>query len=272
MPELPEVETVARELRQNILGRTLKSIDPLWGRSMDVRCDIPLENQSVKSIARKGKYLIVSFTRSFLVIHLRMTGQLLFYTQGLQKPHNHVRIIVTFTDGSQLHFRDMRKFGRFYHVIDPDEIIKNIGMDALDMQMNLHTFRTLLSNSRMNLKAFLLSQYYISGLGNIYVDESLFRSHLHPSDIAASLSKGQSELLFNSIRTVLNEAVENMGSTISDYRDTYGNAGNNQNFFRVYGRVGNPCVECGTMVKKMRFAGRGTYYCPSCQKPEKVKK
>jgi formamidopyrimidine-DNA glycosylase len=265
MPELPEVETVAQELRDNVLGRRIKSVTAIWNRSFDNQCETALAGQSIERIDRKGKYLILNLERTFLIIHLRMTGQLLFYPGKVDAAEDHVRIIMQFVDQTELHFKDMRKFGRFYHVSDIQGILNNVGIDALDRQLGLPMFRKVLRNSKMNIKAFLLSQKYISGLGNIYVDESLFLSRLHPSTMVSDLTPSESKRLFENIVFVLKQAVRNMGSTISDYRDMYGNRGNNQKFFRVYGRAGDPCPVCGTQIKKIKFAGRGTHFCPSCQ-------
>ena len=266
MPELPEVETVARELRDTIAGRRIGSLHALWEKSFDNRCGIPLEGQQIASVERKGKYLIINLEHTFLIVHLRMTGQLLYFAEGSGNIGKHVRIRILFEDQSELLFKDMRKFGRIYHVCDKEEILREVGVDALNPELDKNYFKALLKKSNMNLKAFLLSQKYISGLGNIYVDESLFRARLHPGSIASGLSESKYDLLFDTIRHVLKIAVRNMGSTISDYRDTYGNAGNNQKFFKVYGRTGLPCYVCGMPVEKIRLAGRGTHFCPSCQK------
>jgi len=265
MPELPEVETVASELRSQIINKKLKQISVFWDRTFEDYCSEILEGQSIKYIGRKGKYLILNLDHTQLVIHLRMTGQLLFYDQAPDQENKHLRFKFHFTDQSELHFVDTRKFGRIYHIQNTEEFLGHVGMDALDSRMNKERFKILLNSSKMNIKAFLLNQKSISGLGNIYVDEALFRTGLHPSTKVASLSDSKKEELFDHVSHILIDAIKNMGSTISDYRDSYGNEGNNQRFLKVYGRGGEPCVTCGTAITKIRFAGRGTYYCPQCQ-------
>ena len=267
MPELPEVETVVRELRGFIQNKTLLKILPVWKRSYDNRSDLSLNKQKINSIFRQGKYIIIRLDLTFLVIHLRMTGQLLFYKSHTAEKHDpYTRVKIYFEDNSLLHFKDIRKFGRIYHVEAPEKLIAHVGIDALDPVMTNSYFSDMLEKSQMNIKAFLMNQKYISGLGNIYIDESLFRTRIHPSRKASSISKRKANELYINIRDVLLHAIENMGSTISDYRDMNGAEGKNQNFFNVYDQEGKPCIKCGTKIKKIRFAGRGTHFCPKCQR------
>jgi len=270
MPELPEVETVAGELRSQIIGKNIKSISIYWDRTFEDHINLPLVEQTIWKIDRKGKYLILFLNRGNLIIHLRMTGQLLYFDRPPDDEDQHIRFKFIFQDASELHFVDTRKFGRIYYVPDSEQFLDHVGMDALDSRMNLTNFKSLLVRSNMNIKAFLLNQKAISGLGNIYVDEALFRTGLHPSAIVSKLSGVRVKKLYLNIISILNEAIKNMGSTISDYRDSYGNTGNNQQFLRVYGREGEPCVICTTPIIKIRFAGRGTYFCPKCQKNSRI--
>ncbi len=265
MPELPEVETVAGELRSLITGKVIDDVRPFWDKSFQNKSQRPLTGQRIESIGRKGKYLIFRLSNTFLIIHLRMTGQLIYQTNTNNMSENHVRAKIYFDDGSSLNFKDMRKFGRIYHVDHDESFLEKVGCDALDPKMDVSTFTKLLTLSRMSIKAFLLSQKYISGLGNIYVDESLFRAGIHPAVSAAEISAQSAGELFLVLQQVLRSAVKNMGTTISDYRDAFGNSGNNQRFLKVYGRQGLPCNVCGTPVKKIKLAGRGTHFCPMCQ-------
>lgn len=266
MPELPEVETVARELRKLIIDKQIEGIETAWNRSFDNRCAIEVAKQKINSVQRKGKYLIIELTRSFLIVHLRMTGQLLYKSAGQTIDSiDHIRVIIKFKQGMLL-FKDVRKFGRIYHVSNAVAFLDHIGTDALDTAVTKEHFYKLLKPSRMNIKAFLLSQKYISGMGNIYTDEALFLSAVHPAMISGNLSKKQADLLHDNMLSVLNNSIQNMGSTISDYRDPEGKKGLNQLYFNVYGREGLLCKTCSTPVAKIRLAGRGTHFCPQCQK------
>jgi len=264
MPELPEVETVVRELKPELSGKILTGIDVLWPKTFRAKSQTPLKGRCIKTVARKGKYIVFQLDRGALVVHLRMTGQLLFTINKKQSAH--VRAVFKLNNGLRLYFRDVRKFGRIDYVDNAQDILAAVGIDALNPDLDERNFFKILQKSRMNLKAFLLSQKFISGLGNIYVDESLFRAGLHPASIAEKIPLPEALRLFKEIRFVLNFAVEHMGSTISDYRDAFGNSGGAQKFFRVYQRNGQPCLVCGGEIKKIKFAGRGTHFCPNCQK------
>lgn len=267
MPELPEVEIVVRELRQTIPDKTISQLISHWHKTIQNLSNLNAENQRVTELSRTGKYIIIRLTNTCLVIHLRMTGQLLFMKKGqVTQQNKHIRAEIIFTDGSRLIFKDLRKFGRIYHVDNAESVTRDVGLDALSDNLNQSVFEKMLNKSKMNIKSFLLSQKYIAGLGNIYVDESLFRAGIHPATRAHYISNSQSAGLLKIIRDVLHSAINNMGSTISDYRDVNGNAGNNQHFFKVYGRAGQPCSNCAASIEKIKFAGRGTHFCPHCQK------
>lgn len=267
MPELPEVETVARELRKTILHKEILNIEALWSRSFQNLLDDNLSGQKIEKIDRRGKYLLLQLTNSYLVIHLRMTGQLLYFENPVNADlNNYIRVIISFRDECLLLFKDVRKFGRIYHVKEPDDLISHVGPDALSVVNSQKYFNECLNSSKMNIKAFLLSQKYISGIGNIYADEALFLSRLHPAKVSNKIRGAKAKSLYKSLNNVLTSAINNMGSTISDYRDPAGEKGKNQFYFKVYGRKGLPCTVCHTPIEKMHFAGRGTHYCPECQK------
>ncbi|NOX90438.1 MAG: bifunctional DNA-formamidopyrimidine glycosylase/DNA-(apurinic or apyrimidinic site) lyase [Calditrichaeota bacterium] len=270
MPELPEVETVIRELKPVITGKEIDSVTPVWFKTLVNRSERLLRGQRIEAVERIGKYIILRLSRSFLIIHLRMTGRLHFDPgnadlQVKEQGLNHLRLIVNFTDGSKLLFNDTRKFGRFYHVDDPHLVLQNVGDDALDPRLTAGRFYEMLKNRKIGVKAFLLSQRWIAGLGNIYADESLFRAGIHPERKCNTIDLVKAKELWDAVQFILRQAVENMGSTISDYRDAYGNPGKNQLYFKVYRRAGEPCFKCGTAIKKIRAAGRGTHFCPVCQ-------
>ncbi len=268
MPELPEVETVARELRAVLPGKKIRSLELYWEKTFEHQDAPPLPGQRFGTIGRQGKYLLLNLDKSVLVIHLRMTGQLLVRRSGQQARHSHDRVRFLLNDGLELIFRDSRKFGRIRHVLSAEPLLRKLGTDAMDQKLTAALFGSMLQKSAMNIKAFLLSQKYIAGLGNIYVDEALFLSALHPLTPAREVSGA--EPLFNNIRLVLQRSIDNMGSTISDYRNTKGNEGLNQRYFNVYGRQGLPCKKCGGPIEKIRVAGRGTHICPRCQQRGKT--
>ncbi len=266
MPELPEVEIVVRELREQVLDKTIKKIDVLWDKTYEQRCSLPVAGQVIKQIGRKGKYILLYMPDSVLVVHLRMTGQLLFMEKPENGPAKHIRAVLSFDDGSRLYFKDVRKFGRIYHVKNAGEAMPNVGEDAMSAQMDGLHFSKLLHGHSMGIKAFLLNQRFLAGVGNIYADESLFKAGIHPGRDTRSILADESMRLFKTLRETLQQAINNMGSTISDYRDTRGNEGTNQKYFNVYGRAGKQCKSCGSILEKTKMAGRGTHYCPNCQK------
>ncbi len=266
MPELPEVETVIRELRPLLFHRRITGYNVFWEKTCVNKTSEPLIGQTIGTLWRKGKYLIVPLERSSLVIHLRMTGQLLFVPATEAMKLKHVRIKFMFDNGTTLYYNDMRKFGRIYHVQEIDGLLSKVGIDAMDSAFTVDYFTQRLKQSRMNIKALLLSQRLVSGLGNIYVDESLFRAGIHPASIAGKIPAVKIRRLHEQIQFVLRFAVDHMGSTISDYRDAFGNVGETQKFFQVYQQQGKACIQCSRAIEKIRVAGRGTHFCPNCQK------
>lgn len=266
MPELPEVETVARELRDLIIGKEIKDVQAIWHKSFDNQSSVPLSGQVVKHIGRKGKYLSIRLNKSTLIIHLRMTGQVLYKSNSDDNSDTHIRAKILFADNTALYFKDTRKFGRIYHVDVTENILYKIGIDAVDPQLDVDLFRDMLAKTKLKIKSFLLAQDKIAGVGNIYADESLFRAGIHPASLTQKIPDKKVKCLLENIHEILNTAIENMGSTISDYRDSYGNTGNNQNYFNVYQRTDEPCVNCATPISKSKIAGRGTHFCLQCQK------
>ncbi len=267
MPELPEVETIVRELKSYLPGRKIKNVTVLWDKTFLNLSPVKIEDQSVQSLGRRGKYILIYLERSVLIVHLRMTGQLLFQQKGSGVIRaDHLRVAFNFQDGSALLFNDVRKFGRIYHLQNADEKLQKVGIDAVDPTLTASGFYRMLQSSKMNIKAFLLSQRFVAGMGNIYVDESLFRSKIHPASVSDKIKRSAAKRLFDEMQAVLSFAIEHMGSTISDYRDANGKVGNAQNFFYVYQQQGTPCVTCGNPIKKIKHAGRGTHFCETCQK------
>ncbi len=268
MPELPEVETVARELRLVLPGLKIESLTAIYPKSFENRAAQYSLTQTISEISRQGKYLIFRLDNTFLIAHLRMTGVFSFHT-GSESTGKYCRVLIRFTDHSQLQFLDTRKFGRIWHVAEISEITGQLGKDALDPYWTEKTFSTALNASRQGIKALLLGQSVISGLGNIYTDEILFASGIHPLSISATIPARKKIELFQNIHATLRFAIGQMGSTISDYRTVNGESGNFQNYFRVYAQTGKPCPQCARPIQRIRAAGRSTHYCPYCQKLSK---
>ena len=272
MPELPEVETVVRDLIPLLTSKTIGKVEvpgkklrrpwnPLWSQL--------LENQTIEKVARRGKWIIISLRSNLqLLIHLGMTGQLCVFNQNTPR-QSHVNLIFSLDRGEEeLRFRDIRRFGSadlFVSQLALNEFFESreLGPEPFDIPADY--WLTTLAKSSRNLKAFLLDQKNITGVGNIYADESLFKSGLNPSRKAESLSKKEALMLAKCIGEVLSSAIENRGSTIMNYVGGSGLMGGYQDEFQAYGRTGEPCRKCGQPIKKIVLAGRSTHFCPICQ-------
>lgn len=298
MPELPEVETVRRSLSPRLIGST---IEELQVRSADVIGWPELEgfrrqlvgNRFVAA-GRRGKYLLLQLSHHVLVVHLRMTGRLVLVDEDTPEfPHTHV--IMNLDGRRQLRFSDVRRFGRLY--LYPTESLPvgllrdsgltvpvtggvhhaansrplgttglfQLGPEPLGPEFSADYLAGRLTGRRAPIKAILLDQRIVAGLGNIYVDEALFRARIHPATPAGNLSEEQVEALCVAVKDVLKAAIAAGGTTFSDYRDGRGATGKFQEQLRVFARGGAPCHRCGTAVVKTRLAGRGTHFCPQCQ-------
>ena len=270
MPELPEVENLVRGLSSRILGLTI----------LDVRCHFPavvgpdpgcfaeaVRGHRVQELHRHGKYLFFLMDRDVVIaLHLRMTGQLLLVPRE-QTPDKHTHLELLLSDRSQkLVFRDVRKFGRLKVLegsISRFVEEKKLGADALEI--STETLHGAFQKTSRIIKAVLLDQRILAGLGNIYTDEILFREGISPLREASSLSYEQTDSLRRTIRSVLRAAIRGRGTTISDYVDARGESGSFQDSLLVYSRAGLPCPRCGRQIVKTKVAGRGTYSCPNCQ-------
>lgn len=265
MPELPEVESVVRSL-QPLQGRFIETVHVCWDGVVDGltagQLSQRLTGRRFGSIGRIGKYILCAVeadghaTQQFLVIHLRMTGRL-YLAAAEAVPNTHTRLIIAVSNGRQLIFDDPRKFGRVSLVDDLGPLYGKLGPDALKLTED--EFRRRIAGHNRQLKTLLLEQSFIAGIGNIYADEILFRSGLHPLMNCSKLSAAQQERLYSALSSVLGEAVEAGGANIDGVFKAGG--------FRVavYGREGRPCVCCGTAICKIRVAQRGTHFCPACQ-------
>lgn len=274
MPELPEVETVARDLARQLEGHRIVAVERLdWPRMVEVPADpagfaAALAGRTIVAVGRRAKWLLLHLDADLtLALHLRMSGAV-YVPPADEAPDKHVHLIVRLDDGRALYFRDMRKFGRA-------RLLDAAGLAALDAAHGPEPLEEAftpavlaerLAGRSTRLKPLLLDQAVVAGLGNIYVDEALWLSRLHPERPAAGLGRKEVEALHAAIREVLTLSIARRGSTFRDYRTGYGEAGGNQAFFNVYARGGEPCPRCGGPISRTLLAQRGTHYCPSCQR------
>lgn len=273
MPELPEVETVRRRLEPALVGRRFERVeidDPRLTRPEDpAEVAAELTGERVEALERRGKYLVVRFESGrVLLIHLRMTGTLLHAAPGKPTDVPHRRAVVNLDDGSDVVYRDVRRFGTWL-LVEADELdsylAQRLGGEPLGRTFTTRTLAASLANRRAPVKAALLDQRTLAGLGNIYVDEALWRARIHPLRPARELDADEVRALREGIKRALEAGIKRQGATLRDYRQPDGSAGSMQNEFKVYGRLGEPCDRCGTLIEKTRVAGRGTWYCPACQ-------
>ncbi|MGA2504550.1 MAG: bifunctional DNA-formamidopyrimidine glycosylase/DNA-(apurinic or apyrimidinic site) lyase [Anaerolineales bacterium] len=270
MPELPEVETITRTLRPVLIGKTILSADLRWPRTLATPSPAAFKKrligQRIDSISRRAKFLDLHLSNAHLIIHLRMSGDLLVVLGGYH-PAKHDRLILQLSGDTSLIFTDPRKFGRVWLVKDTDEIFRDLGMEPLSDGFSPEWLYSALRNRQRQLKPLLLDQNFIAGLGNIYADEALFLAKLHPLTPSDSITKKQGNGLWRAIREVLEEGIRRNGASI----DWVYRGGDFQNHFRVYGRTGEPCQVCKTPIERITVGQRGTHFCPHCQVRAKPK-
>jgi formamidopyrimidine-DNA glycosylase len=271
MPELPEVETIRRQLAPHLEGRALARLDILdsrWCQPLAPEAVVDaVQGRRIERLRRRGKYLVFELDDDiFLLLHLRMTGTLLL---DPDPGTPYARVVFTLDDGHALRFCDPRRFGTGELAIGQEALedffAARLGLEPLGPELTGGRLRELARGRRAPIKAFLLDQRRIAGVGNIYADEALFRARIHPLRPAGSLTLQQCEALAEAVRYALTRGLDTGGATIDDFRHPDGVAGAFQNEFRIHLRRGEPCLECGATVIKMVAAGRGTYVCESCQ-------
>ncbi len=288
MPELPEVETVKRGLGQFLPGKQIAAVNFDWPKSFpNAKSDIEqfLIGASIIDVRRRAKVLLIDLdTEHTLVTHLKMTGQMVYRGSGEtfgaghpndslvgQLPDKSTRVTLSFNDGSQLFFNDFRKFGwmKLYPTVEVENIdfFQKVGPEPLAADFTqVQFYERFMKRPNTNIKAALLDQTVIAGVGNIYADESLWGAKIHPSTLVKNLSQAKFNKLYEELRYVLNLAIEKGGSTDRNYVNAEGKKGSYLSFARVFRREGLACPRCGTIIVKTRVAGRGTHLCPHCQK------
>jgi formamidopyrimidine-DNA glycosylase len=273
VPELPEVESVRRQLEPVLLGRRFDEVEIFDSRLVrpyePAEVAAELEGERVAALDRRGKYLVVRFESGrVLLIHLRMTGSLRHAPGGALQDDPHRRAVVRLDDGSDVAYRDVRRFGTWL-LLETGEagpyLDARVGVEPLETIFTAEHLGERLTRRRAPIKAALLDQRTVAGMGNIYVDEALWRSRIHPLRPAESLDRVELRRLRRAIRAALGHGIARRGSTLRDHALPDGGSGAMQDEFRVYGREGDPCDRCGTPIAKIRVAGRGTWFCPQCQ-------
>jgi formamidopyrimidine-DNA glycosylase len=273
MPELPEVETVRRTLEPSLVGKTIIKVEIVTGKIVKQpgleEFNTELQGREVAAVKRRGKYLLLELSgNKTLVVHLRMTGQFT-YCSSATKREKHTHLMFTLSDGQQLRYVDTRQFGEM-HLLPTEEYSSIRGLSALGPEplgegFYLQGFQQQLAGKKTKLKALLLDQSFLAGMGNIYVDEALFRAGVQPDRSANSLTAKEAGAVYTAVREVLAEGIEFRGTSIKDYVDGDGRSGSFQERLQVYGRAGATCKRCGDTLEKARVAGRTTVFCSRCQ-------
>jgi formamidopyrimidine-DNA glycosylase len=274
MPELPEVEHAARTLGEQVQGAVFDGrVDCTWLRTIDsvdpARLGADLAGLQIMGWRRRAKWIVLPLSDgTTLVAHLRMTGRFVVCDQH-EPALPQQRVAFGLRDGRDIRFLDQRKFGRIHHydAIQLAALDAAHGVEPFDEQLTMSRFYALMQRTSRAIKAVLLDQTVLAGVGNIYADEALWRAQIHPLTPANTLAPLQTEMLLNAVQLVLRQGIENGGSTLRDYRDSYGAKGTQQDNFQVYGRTGAPCFRCGAAIIKCVVAQRGTHLCPACQVP-----
>ena len=271
MPELPEVETVRRGLERLVQGKTIEKVRVRYAKMIGTGADafvLNLPGQTIEKIGRRGKYLVFYLTDWVFISHLRMEGKYLYYPDAVPE-RKHAHVFFDFTAGGTLVYEDVRKFGTM-ELLREDQLedyfaARKLGPEPTEEAFLLAPFAEALGRSKKPIKPYLLDQSLVVGLGNIYVDEVLWRAQIHPAKSASGLTRAEVQRLHQQIMAVLQLGIEKGGSTIRTYRNALGEDGTMQDFLQVYGKTGQPCARCGSEIEKIKLGGRGTHLCPHCQ-------
>ena len=278
MPELPEVETIRRDLDKEVVGKRIKTVEVTGMRSIRRHPNkkhfiAKLEGHKITGVERRGKYLLLRLEGGdLLVVHLGMSGQLLRTKGGKDPVDKHTHVVITFTQGGQLRFVDPRTFGELF-VTTPEDLeaqvpeLAHLGFDPVDDMMSWTRFGELLTVRKAKLKTLFLDQRFVAGIGNIYSDEILFAAGLRYDRSSETLSSQEVRRLYRAMIETLQEAIKHRGSSLSDeqYRDLFGEMGEYQNMHKVYDREGQACRRCRSTIVRVKFNGRSSFLCPQCQ-------
>lgn len=277
MPELPEVETVVRSLQPLLPGRTIQNLEVHWPRSLHDLSPAKLwqkvRGRTIKDLKRRAKLILIALSDgAWLALHLRMTGRLYPVDDEKLKKVNafHISIIFFFSDGSKLVFEDQRRFGRLYYFknqLDLENYLSRYGPEPLDKNYKSSDLFNALQQHKRQLKALLLDQSFLAGLGNIYVDEALWLAKLHPCSRSHTVHRNQAALLHSSIRKILHRSIESNGTTFMNFKFLGGQAGGYTNELLVFRQTGQACKRCGDTIQKIVVSQRSTHICPTCQRP-----
>ena len=272
MPELPEVETVRRGLEKLILGKKISNIDIRYPKM--IKTDLhefqkEMPGQVIQTMGRRGKYLLFYLSDKVLISHLRMEGKYFYYPDQVPE-RKHAHVLIHFKDGGTLVYEDVRKFGTMEllapELLEAYFISKKLGPEPTEKDFDLGSFKLAFKKSKKPIKSHLLDQTLVAGLGNIYVDEVLWRAKVHPSRTSNSLTAQEARKVHDETINVLGQAVEKGGSTIRTYTNAFGEDGTMQEFHQVYDKAGQACSRCETIIEKIQLGGRGTHFCPKCQR------
>lgn len=277
MPELPEVESVVQGLNQMIIGEKIKTVEVRWPRIIESpavdKFKSKLEEQVIEEVRRRGKFILFYLTDDVLISHLRMEGkyQVVHPETEITDPFDikHTHVIFYLESGKELRYLDVRKFGRMSLVPKGQEFqhksLAKLGPEPVAEEFKLTEMQEFLKRRTKAIKGVLLDQQIVVGIGNIYADEILYEAKIHPTRPANSLTNTEEEILHEAIISILAKAVQKGGTTIRSYENAFGENGNYQEYLKVYGKTGENCSRCGTTIEKIKVAGRGTHFCPSCQ-------
>lgn len=269
MPELPEVETYLRDLQSELDGRTILSAQVNWPRTIaEPAVDVftyKIRGRRFTQFSRRGKYMLLGLENgTTLIVHLRMTGGFEFHPAGAQAD-KHTHVTLELDDGRSLHYQDQRKFGRFWLVPDPIAVLSKLGPEPLDDAFTPHLLGQALARRKAPIKALLLDQSVLAGVGNIYADEALFQAGIHPLSRGNDLNSEQLAKLHAAIQSVLQRGIELHGSSLQNYVKLDGEPGSFQTEHQVFRKTGQPCPTCGHPVERIVVAQRSTHFCPVCQ-------
>lgn len=269
MPELPEVETVVQSLKLQLIGRKIINFEPLWSKVVDASLlevfNFSVEGQIIRDISRRGKFVLLQLNNVIVAIHLRMTGTL-FFTDKPVSDYKHITALFRFSAKEKLLFRDLRKFGRIYLYSDFQELDHKLGIEPLGTEFTAEWLWSNLPHRQRQLKALLLDQSFIAGLGNIYVDEVLWQAKLHPLTHSNKVTTAKTKALYTAIVSILTDAIMAKGTTIQNFTFEGERTGQFRDKLQVFRNEDTPCPRCKTTIRKIRVAGRGTYICPRCQR------